>query len=693
MGYLLHYILQYNSPVTENVVIKLYKKDIYEVPADAPIKLKCTKCSKSYMNGQGQGNDSIIASELNFSFWLPVNSLPTFKDFIVSFHDEWKVEMTSDGQTEFIGFITPGEGTTSLRDKPYELDLSATDNLGLIKSEKLTKQDGTSFTGENTLISYVLASLYKTNLNLNVLLYCNIYESSMQDRNTDPHKDAFNQAKQDYRSYQTDPTTFMDCYTVLQNILGNGFQLTQWYGKWVIMRNGEMQLNAGPKTWFTEYDYQGNIVSAALDLSVPALVGKDQVLHPKNADQTIGADFAVKSAKSTFMYRIWPEIPKNNTFDRGTLFQTDNFPGPPPYTQKRYTIADWLYGVVLPGSPSTFPPNGMQATTDLCYKLVTENQYGVETLREVVLERNGGVAGHRMLRCEGVPVNRFDRITVDLDFKTSQAGTGTRQYLMIILVPDAGGLPYRLDNGGAAPADGVGTLTWVNTSALRFLAKSYQSGEDASNYTSFSLPVPAFPVDGQLYILFLNFDPPIGRVVSYKNFSLTYYPSIAGSSKTLKGDYWFTQQDANYKDIYDDEHFTSDSPKKVIMGALLRNNGTLTTRSWARLDEGPGQMDFKEILNIGRYNLGRRRMWQVKGTFGGTAYYAGLTGLRLPLAFHKHYVFTLPSLADVYFQLVPPVTIDYRNGEISATFREALNLSDNDGTQTGNLHEFKYIFE
>lgn len=690
MAYYLTYILAFNSPVTEQVYINMHRKDV--VPAQVT-KLKCTQLSKSFLNGSGDGADGIISTELNFSFWLPDGSTPTFKDFIVSFHDEWYITVTSDGQTEFIGFITPGEGTCQLRDKPYELSLSATDNLGLVKSELLRKENGDSFTGENKIVDYVAACLFQTSLNLNIRLYSSIYDASMQDRFFNDIADTWNQAMLDYRTFQTDPTTFMNCYDVLTQIL-EGYQLHQWQGEWVIMRNGEMNINAGPQTWYTLYDPAGTIIGSGFDTITAALIGKNQVLHPKAADQEISAEFAVKSVKSTYMYDIWPEIPLNNTFDRGTVYSTQQFPGPPPYTEEKATIDDWLYGITNPTNGATNPPNGMLPTMDPAYRKITRNQYGVEQLREIFLERTGGSAGHRFLRAGGIPVSQFDRGQVTLDYRTSQGGTGTRQYLMIMLeqLPGAGaGNGYRLDNGGAAPVDGVGHVTWVKSAALKLMAKSYQVGEDANQYTTFTIDLPAFPIDGTLYFCFLNYDPPVGRNVSYKNFSFTYYPTIAGSG-VVKGDYWNTEQTADYKDVIADTHYISDSPKKVIKGALLNLSGALTTRTWYRQGEGQGTKDYKEILNIGRYNQNRRRMWKVKGTFGGTAFYDSATQNRYPIGLHRHFVFTLPSLNGIYFQLVPPITIDYAKGEINATFREAFNTADQASDLTGNKHEFKYIF-
>jgi hypothetical protein len=300
------------------------------------------------------------------------------------------------------------------------------------------------------------------------------------------------------------------------------------------------------------------------------------------------------------------------------------------------------------------------------------------------------------LRCEGIPVNQFDHIDITIDFKTSQGGTGVRQYLFVMLeqLPGASGAGYRLDNG-AAPPDGIGTLVWKQQVAMAFLAKDYQSGEDASQYYSFFIQPPALPINGILYIILMNYDPPVGRVVSYKNFSLNYYPSVAGSNAQIKGDYAETSQNDRYKDTIDEEVFISDSTKKVLQGALYRENLTdLTTPTWHRYSVNE-QRHFKELGELSRFNNNYRRMWKIDGQFDGLKFTPANNATVIePLSFHRQFSFPDSSkLAGRYFVLVPPLTLNYSEGRADMNFIEVLEDGSQDGNDTGDSHiPLQYIF-
>lgn len=689
MAYFLRHTIDFNNRINGDVRIEMYKKDI-ELDV---IPLTGTYAKKQYLNGRGDKFDGIIASELTFGFWLKDTSDMTYDDFIISFHDDWLVKLYNEGNLEFVGFLTPAEGTVPFLDKPQELSLSANDGLGFLKTEPLTDNEGGLFLGVTTILDYIVGALAKTKLQLNVRTYCNIYESSMNDRSVDPLNDMLNQATLDHKTFQNDDNSMQDCYTTLENIAKEAFSIYQWKGIWVVKRCGEMQENAGPKIWYTEYDFNGVPLVANLQGFDPAVIRKDRVLHAINADATLTTMFALKSAKHSYMYTPWPEIPLNNKFDRGEVFEVIDLPD--GGQQRKYTIPDWLYGVTNPSIGSTQPPNGMLATTDLAYRLSTFTAFDVETDREIVLERNGEGPGHRFLRSSPIPVKAGGRIEVTVDFKTSAAGTGTRFYLLVMLEPQPAATGFRLAQLGGVPSDGVGILNWNNTSSLQFVAKSYQVGEDAANYTSFTLSTPQLPATGLLYVILMSFDPPVGRVVMYKNFSFTYTPYIAGSSKQIKGDYWLTSQDSDYRDKVDEEIFISDSPEKIFKGALLRNDQTtLTTFTWRRLDHDE-QRAYSEIMNLARINAAYRRFKKIYGTFGGTTYHPENMGTVVePLGFHQHFTFpNAPELNSKVFELVPPLSIDYGQGEISGTFVESLDTNiPGDAQQTGNLHEFKYIF-
>lgn len=706
MAYHLHHTVTFFNCLNEQVLVELYKKDV--VPDEVTVLLG-NSFSVNYPTGDGDKFDTIISCEAKLGFSLYQENDQEFDDFIVTFADEWKMIAYDDGQIVFVGFLTPGEGRAEFQDKPYDVSLTAVDGLGLLKGILLTKDDSTNFTGVNLIITYVLAVLNKTGLGLNLRLFSNIVESSMQDRTQNQNADTFNQTGLHCRTFLKNATDFYDCYTCLERMLSEYFCIYQWNGKWVIVRIGELQENVGAKIWHTEYNSSGTIVGTAQSLYDPAATGRDRLIHPVEVSQFISSNFAVKSARYTFNYSPWPEIPTNNKFERGTLFETgdaqdtEDIDGDGDTTEiigiyKKYTIDDWLYGIFNPTNLATQPPFGMLPTTDLAYRKSTYNQYNVEILREVVLERNGGVAGHRILRSEAIPVKQFDRIEITVDFKTSQGGGGTRQYLAVMLekLVVAGGPGYRLDNGGAAPADGIGKLVWVKQTGLKFLAKYYLSGDDASKYSTFTLAPPPMPIDGTIYVLFINFDPPVGRVVSYKNFSLTYYPSVAGSLAAIKGDFAETSQNDSYKDVIDEEVYISDSERKTLQGALYRANLTdLTTPTWRRYGVFESR-HFKEIGELARFNANYRRMWKMEGQYDGLKFTpAGNSNIIEPLSFHRQYTFPdSGKLNGHYFVMVPPLSINYSEGRADMNFVEVLQSGTDDGNDEGDNHiQLQYIFE
>lgn len=694
MAYHLTYEINFNNPVTEQIRIELYKKDV--VPNQVE-QLKGTFAKKQTLAGDGDGGDTILTTEMTFGIWLTENSPTDWAEFIISFHDEWLVKLFADNQIEFIGYLTPSEGNASLLSTRYEVKLSATDNLGLLKKADLKKYDRISnFNASHFLIEYLCGALAQTGLQLNIRVYSNIYEGSMIDRNQSITADNFGQSKLDYRTFLTDPLKFKDSYTTLDFILDEGYNLQQFNGEWVIQRLGEMQHSPGPKIWYTLYGYDGVALGGGIEQNDPAIVDKQQTLHPKGGDMEINCNYAIKKAKHTYNYSPWPEIPLNNKFEYGAVFEQGVVAGSnPQLTYKKSIIDNWLYGVTNPTSSSTQPPNGMLPTSDQAYRYSTYDIFGTEQSREVVLERNGGIAGHRFLRAAKIPVDQSSRISIDFDYKISTSGNGQLRYVLIMLEPYDLTTSYRLTHvGGVVPDDGLGVLTWERTFAMRFMSKNYRAGEDFSQYNSFSFTTPPFPKSGNLYIVFVNFDPPVGRTAYYRNFNVEYLPFIAGGYVQAKGDYWTTEQNAAYLDDIDKAVYISDSEIQVLQGALYRANGTdLTTRSWHRFNVNETR-GYKELINMGRYNMSYRRFWEITGTFGGIGYYPGNNqGIRLPLGFHKHFVFPgVPQVANCYFQLVPPLSIDYSNGDVKANFKESYTPGMGDGDQLGNLHEFKYIF-
>lgn len=701
MPYFLHHTIDFLNPLNEALHIELYKKD---VEPDEVTALLGNSFSVAYPTGEGL-YEPISSCEAKLNFTLYPDNDQEFDDFIVTFSDEWKMIAYDDGQVIFIGFLTPGEGRAEFQDKPYDLSLSAVDGLGLLKGVALTQDDGTNFTGVNLIIDYVLAILNKTGLGLNLRLFSNIVEESMEDRTQNEQADTFNQTALHARTFQKNPTTYYDCYTCLERIMAEYFTVYQHNGKWVILRAGELQDNAGAKIWYTEYDSTGVIVAAEQYLQNAAAVGRDRLMHPVEVSQFVSSNFAVKSAKYTYNYGVWPELPSNNKFDRGEaipfssglVFETD-VNGDNTATQigtyQDYQIDDWTFGSFNGASPSDI--NILPALNpgiDIAYRRISNNLYGVEVNREVIIEKSTGTT--QLIQSDGIPVYANDRVRLSFDFKLSLNYNDqlTIAAVQVYIAPAGGGTKIWW-------RDGAGILNrWrQNGAAAEAIFVEYiDSSEKTKVYKSISLESNPIPVDGTLYIQFVAvLDDNLPNMAFFKNFSFEYLPFVAGGYRQVTGDFAQTSQDERYKDVIDEEVFISDSPKKVIQGALYREDlTTLTTPTWHRYGVSETR-HFKELGELARFNNNYRRMWKMEGQYDGLKFTPADNGTFLePLSFHRHYIFPDSSkLNGRYFVLVPPLTLNYSEGRADMNFIEVLQDGSEDGNNTGESHiPIQYTFD
>lgn len=707
MAYHLHHRIDFYNCLNEQILIELYKKD---VTPDQVTDLKANSFSVQYPSGDGDKFDTIITSEAKLSLTLYPQDGITFEDLIVTFPDEWKMIAYDDSQVIFVGFLMPGAGRADFQDKPYDLTLSAVDGIGLLKGTPLTKDDGTSFTNVNLIIDYVLAILNKTDLNLNLRLFSNITESSMQDRTQNTQADTFNQTGLHARTFLKNATEFYDCYTCLERILGEYFAIYQHNGKWVILRIGELQTNVGAKVWYTEYNTSGTIVDAQQFLYDPAAVGRDRLIHPVEVSQFISSNFAIKSSKYTFNYNVWPELPTNNKFIRGTEYETgvatDDFDSDSDGdyaevvgTYFKYTIDNWEQGII---DYFDLPHPAMVPTTDKFWRETYVDVLGIEFENYIKSDSNNNDQDHAFwLRSEGVPVYRGDRVEISLskrftdDFSSSSGSVFTTAATVYIV---SGSGAYVLSNtaSGLAANKAIWRAATANLgNSLRII---YAANQKTNTFASISALSEPIPVDGTLYIAFDSDGPTssTGPHQYIKDFNFTYYPFIQGGYLPLKGDFAMTSQNANLKDIIDEEVYISDSPKKVFQGALYRANLTdLTTSTWHRYNVNE-QRHFKELGELVRYNNNYRRMWRMEGQYDGLKFTpAGNPTIIEPLSFHRQFSFPdSPLLNGRYFVLVPPLSIDYSEGRADMNFMEVLEDGSNDGNNIGDTHiPIKYIFK
>lgn len=706
MAYELYYTAHFKNELSQDVEIYIEKKDAGSPAAVEELEVpesdsRCVLTDES--EGQDAFESTIIDRTLSLALWATGGNSLTWETFVDAEHDTWKITMLIDGMKYFEGFITPDEGQAPFQDKPYSVNIKATTGLSLLKGIELKNVNGDEFRGDHSLIEYIAGALKQTGLDLDIRIHCGYFHLAMQNKGSSLDNDMFQQAFLNYRTFQKSPTEFVSCYDVLTVLLGKFCTLTYWNGHWQIACIAEKQYTPGPR-FHVDYDSDGNVIGGAENNDNYGRIGKQMEIFPINETQNIYSKFAAKSVKSSYKYTPWPEIPKNNTFERGSLrSETDNGDGT---ITRIYDIDDWVFGqwlgqpTQLSNLPSLVTPTG--GTAD-AYRRSLFNIAGIELEREIYVGGdNSGSNQHKVLQSDLIPVHVGDKLKIDFDFKKTFSATGTFQFMAVYIKPTAGTWPanrWTLENNNSTLQDG-GPLFWQDASGgFNILSRNYDSslGENVDTWHSITLELPAIPVDGDLYIWFYAENPGASNFSVYRNFNVTYTPFVAGGYIPVLGDFWFRSQTRNFPDTISEELFISDAPKKAIKGALLFNN-QLTDPAWYR--HGPvadpntlGETrHFKELLNIARYNFVYRRMYKLEGDFSGLQFAPQNDDLnKRPIGFH--WIYREVDMAEPRdFIFIPPLKMDIMKGWISANLIE-VKKDDLDGTQLGDSAEFKYIFK
>jgi hypothetical protein len=662
--------------------------------------------------GQTKYESTIINRELLLTIWSKDTDSITWETFIASEHDEWQIIVTIDGQPYFHGFITPDEGNSPFQDKPYEVTFRATNGLSLLKDVPLVDVDGNNFAGINRLIDYVAAALKQTGLGLDIRVFCNYYNADFPARRLDPTRDMFNQTYLEYRTFLSDPVKFVSCYDALMIVLGKFCRLEYWHGYWLIKNIAELQYLPG-KNYYSVYSQYGVFLNSDEDTSNHYQIGKAVDIYPINEDQQIYSRFAIKTARMQYNYTVWPEIPNNNVFERGTVFETGDQPDDEDEdgdgdtseiigVYKKYIIDKWEYGRI---NWFDFPNPAMTPITEKFYRKSVFNIYGVETQRVIIAETPPGATDSSFwLRSTAIPVNFGDRINV-----SAQKRSDTN-YVSGITFPSVYAI-YIVSTDGSKVVSLTVTPKWQDALTFPFgligvVSLELNTGQSTANWNSLDIKSPFIPFDGNLYVaLQADVDVSVAGPLQYwKDIKIEYIPYLAGGYIQVKGDYWERSQNKIFPDVAKDEVGISDSPKKILKGALLDADGNLTTPKWFRygqhgtlLQENPllEYRHFKELLNIARYNHSYRRMYALDGTFNGLNCAAENEQLnKFPIRFDKRY--RLVDMTDPReFVLVPPLKMDLIKGWISASLVEVRKVADDDtdGTQSGDSATFNYLFE
>lgn len=374
----------------------------------------------------------------------------------------------------------------------------------------------------------------------------------------------FDKMYQDMKTYESDEVgTRIDCYAVLERLLGfHGF-ITQEKGEWWIINMDERDVQP---FYVTRFDSEGNFVEDQAAQVFEKTFGRTQAL--KFIDKAAGVRLAraLEFIKLTYNYEYFKEIICNINFERGALQTTISA------DEKRYAVDCWTLKRGI----------GPSATTPNCSTYIRRLfNDGYETERYLVITSPASNAAPiNYQESESFHITQKDKFDFSFDYKWSgNPGTSSSISINIATIRLEG------DDGTHWTLDSDGKWYQSNTDWTTFfkaLQAEWEVGdEDETEFRSISVEAKAAPVTGKIYIMLYAMNQLGSSIdnydVHYNNLSLDYKPFINGSYRQFSGQYnkVTVKTDADkYFNNLDEQIYLSDSPRKTFKGALLRYNGT-----------------------------------------------------------------------------------------------------------------------
>lgn len=218
---------------------------------------------------------------------------------------------TNGHQLKGVYKILPQQYREEYKAQPYYVSVNATDGLAELKNYFLIQGDGQKYFGTINLIKLVAYCLAPIKLGLNIRCACNLYAEDMDQGAED---DPFDQGYIDFECFylaEKEPTLEFVLCSILEPF---GARITQWEGRWNIVRVDEM-IEAYD---YREFDSNGVYVAngsfdPVIDIEYPDDAGDEDVMLA-NADHNLEIKPGYGRLKGIYKLGLKPNILKNGDF-------------------------------------------------------------------------------------------------------------------------------------------------------------------------------------------------------------------------------------------------------------------------------------------------------------------------------------------------------------------------------------------
>jgi hypothetical protein len=632
MAYQEIYRLEFKNHAEQTCLLGLWKDT-----EDPPINVTYLTGSSSPVILKGIDNDKKIntpirGTELSVEI---VTSTLSFTTFIADNETTWQGIFKVNGSTVFVGFLLQEDSNEDFVSYNHVIRLRFTDSLALLKGVEFRDTNGNYWFADATLYDIINSCLRKTGLQLEITVASNLFPSDVVDTELDSFLSI---NKVNTRSFQTNKRDFADCYNVLTNILSSfGGTLYQFGGKWVIERWAD---KLEQFTHEFNYDTNGDPTFIGNDFTVLP-IGENELIKEVESPKLFSVSRTSKENKITYRWENWPELIRNMDLDDGTI----NL-GLSTSTQRTYSLDHYTQ------------------VNRTAYSRREIDTLGNETQRYFFIL---GAADNTDL-VDYVVTSTFPAIKGDkLKVSFSASSKNDLPTTAALVYVKCGS--YYLDDDGK----------WY-TGAV-FLRLDFASAENSTEWKTYEIESSEIPANGNVEVRFLLMQGcGVGNETRYKDFNIEYI-RVINNAQSAVGDINNYPNSVTTKNPIDEQVYVSDSLKKVIKGALLKNNGDLET-SWQR-GTNSEQLRYSQLNALGYYQNTYRSKYKFEGVFKGRISEIGFKPL-----------YSLADTPNKIYGLVSLDEVDYLRNIWRGTLLEVHDtVLDVNITNLPSTFVYNYLFE
>jgi hypothetical protein len=470
--------------------------------------------------------------------------------------DEWIVEavVVSTGFFLFKGFLVMDDHQQSFLpvSHQYDIELTATDNLGTLKEVPLTDDSGLYIRGYKKIIEVIAQCLRKTGLQLDII----VRDSWMEESQT-TFGPACNVTYLQMKTFEKDINEAVSCYDALQIIFGYRLSIKQYNGTWWVENIDEKTTN---QAYLFRFDYTGTYVGQEPLAYYIEAIGKNEEIKLLNKDAILSYTRPIKYAQLSYRYEFPKEIIDNMDFSRGALYTPlDMSPvtidGVTYYVGK-YHIDDWTLGSFTP------------TVNTIAYirKLYSDSNKTYEKERHIVIEHASPFRNY-YLESNGVPINKNDKIIFSCDFKYDSNISNNGVRLMPIARIKLAGNDGSSWWWGRNPS--IDVDRW-NPTAVDVTFNSLTEVK-FTDWQSVNADVLPAPVSGTVSLQLMHMAAgATSKDISFTNLQFEYTPYINGDYSKFGGHSLKIEQAGNFKANVDETVRLGDSPNPNFKGAMFK---------------------------------------------------------------------------------------------------------------------------